>query len=47
MRDRVTESLKKTFRPEFLNRIDGVMVFRALTKEQITEIVDLDNQYKD
>ena len=29
MRERVTEALKKTFRPEFLNRIDGVMVFRA------------------
>ena len=42
MRDRVTEALKRTFRPEFLNRLDGVMVFRSLTKEQITEIVDLE-----
>ena len=42
MRERVTEALKKTFRPEFLNRIDGVMVFRALTKQQITDIVDLE-----
>ena len=42
MRDRVTEALKRTFRPEFLNRLDGVMVFRNLTKEQITEIVDLE-----
>ena len=42
MRERVTEALKQTFRPEFLNRIDGVMVFRALTKQQITDIVDLE-----
>jgi ATP-dependent Clp protease ATP-binding subunit ClpC len=42
MKDRVMEALKKTFRPEFLNRLDGVMVFRALTKEQITDIVDLE-----
>ncbi len=42
MRDRVTEALKRTFRPEFLNRLDGVMVFRNLTKEQITGIVDLE-----
>jgi ATP-dependent Clp protease ATP-binding subunit ClpC len=42
MRERVTDALKKTFRPEFLNRIDGVMVFRSLTKQQITDIVDLE-----
>jgi ATP-dependent Clp protease ATP-binding subunit ClpC len=42
MRERVTEALKRTFRPEFLNRLDGVMVFRNLTKEQITDIVDLE-----
>lgn len=42
MRDRVMEALKQTFRPEFLNRLDGVMVFRSLTKEQIKEIVDLE-----
>ena len=33
--------VKNTFRPEFLNRIDGVMVFHALTREQIREIVDM------
>ncbi len=44
MRDRVTEALKRTFRPEFLNRLDGVMVFRSLTKEQIKDIVDLELQ---
>jgi len=33
--------LKKTFRPEFLNRIDGVVVFHSLTREHIRKIVDL------
>lgn len=41
MKDKVLDQLKKTFRPEFLNRIDAVVVFRALTKEQIRQIVDL------
>jgi ATP-dependent Clp protease ATP-binding subunit ClpC len=41
MKDKVLEQLKKTFRPEFLNRIDAVVVFRALTKEQIRQIVEL------
>ena len=31
MKDRVTEELKKIFRPEFLNRIDEVIVFHSLT----------------
>jgi ATP-dependent Clp protease ATP-binding subunit ClpC len=42
MRDKVMEALKRTFRPEFLNRLDGIMVFRSLTKEQIKQIVDLE-----
>ena len=33
--------MKKSFRPEFLNRIDSVIVFHSLTKEHIREIVDL------
>ena len=37
----VEESLKKTFRPEFLNRIDEVIVFDPLSREQIKRIVDL------
>ncbi|OGO03745.1 MAG: NDP-hexose 4-ketoreductase [Chloroflexi bacterium RBG_13_54_8] len=41
MKEKLLEELKKTFRPEFLNRIDGVVVFHHLTKEQIREIVDL------
>jgi ATP-dependent Clp protease ATP-binding subunit ClpC len=41
MRDRVNDELKKSFRPEFLNRIDEVIVFRSLTLENVKEIVDL------
>jgi ATP-dependent Clp protease ATP-binding subunit ClpC len=41
MKDRVLDELKRTFRPEFLNRIDEVIVFHALTREQIKDIVDL------
>jgi ATP-dependent Clp protease ATP-binding subunit ClpC len=41
MKEKVLDQLKKTFRPEFLNRIDAIVVFRALTKEQIREIVEL------
>jgi len=36
MKDRLLGELKKAFRPEFLNRIDGIVVFRPLTKPQIT-----------
>jgi ATP-dependent Clp protease ATP-binding subunit ClpC len=42
MKEQVMEALKRTFRPEFLNRLDGIMVFRSLTREQITAIVDLE-----
>jgi ATP-dependent Clp protease ATP-binding subunit ClpC len=41
MKERLLGELKKTFRPEFLNRIDSVIVFHALTKEHIRKIVDL------
>ncbi|NMB25580.1 MAG: ATP-dependent Clp protease ATP-binding subunit [Firmicutes bacterium] len=41
MKRMVTEELRKTFRPEFLNRIDETMVFHALNKEHIKEIVDI------
>jgi ATP-dependent Clp protease ATP-binding subunit ClpC len=37
----VEDALRKTFRPEFLNRIDEVVIFQPLTREQITSIVDL------
>jgi len=39
--DETKEALKRTFRPEFLNRVDEVIVFELLTREQIEQIVDL------
>ena len=42
MREKLLERLKRDFRPEFLNRVDGVVVFRALNKEDISQIVDLE-----
>ena len=41
MKEKLLGELKKTFRPEFLNRIDGVVVFHPLSKEHIRKIVDL------
>ncbi len=41
MKTKVNEALKGHFRPEFLNRIDEVIVFHELSKDEITEIVDL------
>ncbi|MGB9775663.1 MAG: ATP-dependent Clp protease ATP-binding subunit [Anaerolineae bacterium] len=42
MSQRLREELKRTFRPEFLNRVDAVIVFRPLGPEQIARIVDLE-----
>ena len=41
MKSKVEEEVKRFFRPEFLNRIDGQIVFHALTQEHIVSIVDL------
>jgi len=41
MKEKVLAEMKKLFRPEFLNRIDATVVFRALGRDQIREIVDL------
>jgi ATP-dependent Clp protease ATP-binding subunit ClpC len=41
MKNRIMGELKKVFRPEFLNRIDEVIVFHKLTREEITSIVEL------
>ncbi|MBQ9068275.1 MAG: ATP-dependent Clp protease ATP-binding subunit [Eggerthellaceae bacterium] len=41
IKSRVMSELKKLFRPEFLNRVDEVIVFKSLTKEEIGEIVQL------
>jgi len=42
MKSKVMDSLKKAFRPEFINRLDGVMVFRSLTRPEIGMIVELE-----
>ncbi|MHB8134704.1 MAG: ATP-dependent Clp protease ATP-binding subunit [Anaerolineaceae bacterium] len=42
MRKKLLEALKRVFRPEFINRVDGVLVFRNLTKEHIRKIVSLE-----
>ncbi|MEA3439979.1 MAG: ATP-dependent Clp protease ATP-binding subunit [Chloroflexota bacterium] len=42
MRKKLTDSLKRVFRPEFINRVDSVIVFRALNLEDIKQIVDLE-----
>jgi ATP-dependent Clp protease ATP-binding subunit ClpC len=42
MRKKLTESLKKVFRPEFINRLDSVIVFRSLNKDDIRQIVNLE-----
>lgn len=41
MRDNVMDDLRRSFRPEFLNRIDEIIVFHSLNQEQINEIVEL------
>jgi ATP-dependent Clp protease ATP-binding subunit ClpC len=42
MRKKLTESLKRVFRPEFINRVDSVIVFRSLSPQHIKEIVSLE-----
>ncbi len=41
MKDKLMDELKRTFKPEFLNRVDEVIVFRALTKDELKQIVDI------
>ncbi|MFC2059404.1 NDP-hexose 4-ketoreductase, partial [Chloroflexota bacterium] len=41
MKDKLLDEMKKTFRPEFVNRLDGVVVFHTLTKENINNIVEM------
>ncbi len=43
-KEKIDEELKRTFRPEFLNRVDAVVVFKSLTTQQIRQIVDLQLQ---
>ena len=42
MRKKLLDELKRTFRPEFLNRVDSVIVFHALSQQEIFQIVDLE-----
>ncbi len=44
MRDRVMEALRANFRPEFLNRVDEIIIFHSLRQEQLREIVKLQVQ---
>jgi len=41
MREQVLEALRRQFRPEFLNRVDEIVVFRALTEAELAKIVDI------
>jgi ATP-dependent Clp protease ATP-binding subunit ClpC len=42
MREKIMEEARRTFKPEFLNRLDDVIVFRSLTKPDLIEILDLE-----
>ncbi|MCK4463049.1 MAG: ATP-dependent Clp protease ATP-binding subunit [Candidatus Omnitrophica bacterium] len=42
MRERLLEEVKKVFKPEFLNRVDDIIVFRSLTKEDLYRIIELE-----
>ena len=42
MRKKLNESLKRAFRPEFINRLDATVIFRSLTKDDIKQIVSLE-----
>ena len=42
MKERLLDEVKKTFKPEFINRVDDIIVFRSLTKEDLGYIVELE-----
>ena len=42
MKERVTDHIERVFRPEFLNRLDDVIIFRHLTTEDLKEVIDLE-----
>ncbi|HOW35145.1 MAG TPA: ATP-dependent Clp protease ATP-binding subunit [Candidatus Omnitrophota bacterium] len=42
MKEKLLEEVKKTFKPEFLNRLDDIIVFKPLTRENLIQIVDLE-----
>ena len=45
MKENLLEKVKHTFKPEFLNRIDDIIVFRPLSKDKLSKIVDLEIGY--
>ena len=45
MKEKLLEAVKHSFKPEFLNRIDDIIVFRQLVKEDLVRIVDLEIAY--
>ncbi|MDA1194681.1 MAG: ATP-dependent Clp protease ATP-binding subunit [Planctomycetota bacterium] len=44
MRDELMKEVERHFRPEFLNRVDDIIVFRQLTREDLTEIIDIETR---
>lgn len=42
MKDKIDKSVKKHFKPEFINRLDGVVIFRAFDRAQLVNIIDLE-----
>ena len=44
MRERILDEAKRVFRPEFLNRLDDIIVFRSLSKPDLIEILELEIQ---
>ncbi len=42
MKERLMDEVKRTFKPEFINRVDDIIVFRSLTKEDLERIVELE-----
>ncbi|MFA5114867.1 MAG: ATP-dependent Clp protease ATP-binding subunit [Candidatus Omnitrophota bacterium] len=45
MKDKLMEEVKRTFKPEFLNRVDDIIVFRPLVKEDLERIIDIEIGY--
>jgi ATP-dependent Clp protease ATP-binding subunit ClpB len=45
MKSRVLEVLRNTFRPEFLNRVDEIVIFHSLSREHIEKIIDIQLEY--
>ncbi|MDD5108116.1 MAG: ATP-dependent Clp protease ATP-binding subunit [Candidatus Omnitrophica bacterium] len=45
MKDKLLESVKHAFKPEFLNRVDDIIVFRQLVKEDLSAIIDIEIGY--